>query len=75
LSALINADPSGLEDEEYAQFCQWESNAVDMLKGISTQFHWDCDTDDYFGQDDVTGLWADVVDVRLVFKEKNYANN
>ena len=68
LSALINADPSGLEEEEHEEFSKWEKECIAIVKD-ATQFHWDCNNDSYFGKDDVTGLMADVVDIRLVFKE------
>ena len=69
LSALINGDPSGLEDDEYNEFCKWEKEAIKQVEGL--QFHWACDdSDSYFGIDDVSGLLADVVDIKLVFKEK-----
>ncbi len=69
LSALINNDPSGLEDEEIVLFDEWYSDAIRLVHG-TTSHHWDCDADNsYFGRDEVSGLMADAVDVRLIFKK------
>jgi len=68
LSALINDDSSGLEDEEQALFDKWEKDMVGLVKDAET-FHWDCGNDSYIGIDDVSGFMADVVDIRLVFKD------
>ena len=68
LSALINSDSLGLTDEEDKEFTQWENDAIRLVIDAQT-FHWDCDNDSYFGKDEVSGLMADVVNIRLVFKK------
>ena len=69
LSAMINADESGLEDDEIELLNAWEKEAIKKVEGVES-FHWDFDEESYFGKDEVTGLMADVVVARLMFKEK-----
>ena len=69
LSALINGDYSGLDGDEIEAFSDWEYSSLELVRG-AISFHWDCDNDSYFGKDDITGLMADVVKVRLVFKKE-----
>ena len=68
LSALINDDMSGLQASEIADFISWYDDAIRLVLG-TVSHHWDCDNDSYFGMDEVSGLMADVVDIRLVFKK------
>ncbi len=68
LSYLINDDPSGLEASEIRDFNEWYDETIRLAHG-TTSYHWDCDNDSYFGRDEVSGLHATVVDVRLIFKK------
>lgn len=73
LSALINSDLSGLEDEEVDALTTFEQNAHFNAEVAGfTVGHWadDSDDDTNFARCDVTGLYADVATVRLmVWKE------
>jgi len=69
LSSLINNDPSGLDDDESEQFDAWVLDKMVLVRDAQTS-HWACDTDSFFGRDDVTDLYGDVVNVRLIFKKE-----
>lgn len=69
LSALINDDFSGLEDSEAKELREWiadqEQHARNNRDNVS--MHWDCDDSaDDFGRCDVTGLFANRAEVRLM---------
>lgn len=67
LSALINGDESGFEDDDAAKFHTWLESTPDV------NGHWDCDSDEgseRFARCDVSGLLASVVTVRLMFRKE-----
>ena len=68
LSALINGEYSGLDDDEVEVFSEWEQSSLKLVAGTATS-HWDFDDEPYFGKDDITGLMSNVVEVRLLFKK------
>ena len=68
LATLINDDATGLHEDEIADFNKWESDALRLVFGNT--HHWDCSNNSHYGKDDITGLMADVVSVRLVFKKE-----
>ena len=63
LSALINADPSGLEDKEAVEFDEWVSLMQDDRIG-----HWDCDSDGDIAMCEVTGLLSECTTVRFIYR-------
>ena len=73
LSALINADESGMSDEESAEFNAWEESARQNARNSGfTIGHWSCDSEesDEWGRCDVTGLFAMRQTVKLhVYKD------
>lgn len=65
LSALINGDFSGLEDEEAKLFDVWETNVRTSCGNVG---HWAAlDDSNEFGCCDVTGLRGDVTKVAYMF--------
>jgi hypothetical protein len=63
-SALINGDYSGLDDSEAADldvFMRDYWNLQDATLNLSP------DSEHYFGIDEVSGLYADVIDFQLYF--------
>ena len=68
LSALINADTSGMDDAEERQFNEWVESAQSGICEGFTVGHW-CDVDgsgEDWGRCDVTGLFAMRCTVRLM---------
>lgn len=63
LGSLINADPTGLEDEEAADFDEWVKLVQDGRVG-----HWDCDRDSDIARCEVTGLLSDCTNVRFIYR-------
>jgi len=64
LSALINENISGLNDEEEKQFSAFESTARQGKTG-----HWVVDTDcENFAKCEICGLLGEVSDVAFMFK-------
>lgn len=67
LSALINDDESGLEDNEAREFSEWCAAQSENAQAQGfTVGHWtDIENTENFARCDVTGLLGDVVTVRL----------
>lgn len=73
LSALINGETSGLNDDEEKQFSEWEKKAKQNARDQGfTVGHW-CDVDgsgEEWGRCDITGLFAMRCTVQLhVYRE------
>lgn len=76
LSALIDGDETGLEDDEQTQFEQWESQARADAHGEGwTIGHWTdvADSAEDWGRCDVTGLFAMRCTVRLMIYKQDAA--
>jgi hypothetical protein len=59
MSAIINGDVTGLEENEDAELDRF-------LQSVGHDGVWDCDDDQaQFAQDEVTGLWADCLEVKF----------
>jgi hypothetical protein len=73
-SALINADYTGLNDDEAADL---DAFMRDYWKLPNATLDLPPDSEHYFGVDEVTGLRADVIDFKLYFtnKELDHATN
>jgi hypothetical protein len=62
LSAIINCDFTGLEDDEHQQLNEW------LQKNEQRGSHWDCDEDSLqFAIDEISGLYADCITLRQYF--------
>lgn len=72
LSALINGDTSGLEDQEIKDLETFEQNAYSVAKSCkAVAWHWSIDTEcANFARCEVSNLFASVFDVSLHFKIK-----
>ena len=64
LPALINADYTGLNDDEAADL---DAFMRDYWKLPDATLNLSPDSEHYFGVDEVTGLHADVIDFQLYF--------
>lgn len=76
LSALINSDTSGLEDDEERQFNEWEAQArADARSAGLTVGHWVVaeGSGEDWGRCDVSGLFAMRCTVRLMCYRKEVA--
>ena len=70
LCALINADSSGLDDDEDTQLANWEADIIMTASACAAigPGHWSYGHGtDEFGLCDVTGLRGDVETVRYMF--------
>lgn len=73
LSAIINADDSGLNDEEARQLQEFQANAYNAARADGfTVGHWDADTDqsEDWGRCAITGLHAMRSDIKLMVYKK-----
>ena len=72
LSALINGDISGLDNDDEKALRLFEERAVAKAKEDGAiHWHWSIDTEcGNFAKCEVSGLWADVFDISLVCKFK-----
>jgi len=76
LSALINGDETGLDDDEQTQFEQWESQArADAIAAGYTVGHWTVaeDSGEDWGICEVSGLFAMRCTVRLMIYTQDAA--
>ena len=76
ISALINGDMSGLEDDEQTQFERWEEQARANAHGEGwTSGHWTdvADSGEDWGRCDVSGLFAMRCTVRLMIYKQDAA--
>lgn len=67
LPALINADATGLDDEELAELDTFESDALEnAIRAGWHHWHWAGCDDAGLSRCEVSGLLGDCVNVRLV---------
>ena len=72
LPALINDDYSGLNDEDIIILNEWLSDIceLDGVKDNVGYWAYDNDYESDFRRDDVTGLYADTMPIKYMFKVK-----